>query len=852
MPQTGRWALMLLVLLFGLALCWPAAAEIPNLPPFDVPRIEGIRIDGNADDWADKGFRVDIMTAVDGRTLPPANFDPVFRLAWNEQGLLLLIVVRDDVATESNDENTLAQKDSIEIVLAAEFGGEDHYHLIIAPGFASESAGLRAKTFDWRKKEPKQPIAHEAVARRDNETGTVEILLPWSNLGILPERGAEAALQLLVNDADGDGPRFQAAWYPSAPPSGRTRAMHRIRLSSRPSRPVHLVAHSRYTEWADTKVDLVGVSLLDGKTAAILDGRTKLSEATLPMVDGRPRAELTFPMPDIGTPRGRLDVRVRGARIAQLFLLDADVWRAQRLMTMAPVFKPPVFSGTRFPSCDFPNPLLAQRLIGPYAITASYYDEDYNKVESAARPGRYGAVIEIIPEKGTALRRYATLYRQQNDFNVFSWWFLKPEMTVSLPRELGIDHAAILSQSVSIGRFMQWQLQDAFADDRESAIILAGLAETPPDSPHRDAYTDAYAMDRQWWVGLKRKLGGMESYYPHAFVCPYPNAGSTATTLRDGTPAEAGMKADVIDSIDAVCQAWVEESKEPFAVCVARHGVVFFERAYGERDGKPMTVDTPSWMASITKFLSGVLMMTLVDQGLVELDAPIDNYLPQLRGIKVETPLTIRHLYAHTNGLQLGLQPPRMFTDHWGDEMNDLEEVIAGYYPHLEVGTRHGYNGVGYALAGKIIEQITGEALPQFFQKHMWGPLGCSHTESTDMSARAFSTPRDIATFGQMLLNKGAYGDMRFFSEDTLRKLLPVKLAEYGKHPPDIEWGIGAVWMRDPGLGKNTFAHGAASAATFRIDPDNDLVIVMTRNRGGPAWGTYHPRFIQAIVEGME
>jgi CubicO group peptidase (beta-lactamase class C family) len=829
-----------------------AVGEDPKTPPFDVPRVDDIRIDGNADDWGEKGFRVEILTSVDGRTLPPANFDPAFRLAWNHEGLLVLISVRDDVSTENSDENTLFLKDSIEIVVAPQFGGDDHYHLVIAPGFAPGSAGVRTKAFDWRKKEPKEPLTYEAMARRDGEGGTVEVLLPWTNLGISPERGVETALQILVNDVDGDGPRFQAAWYPSAPPSGRTRAMHRIRLSSRPSRSVQLVAHGLYSEWAETKIGLVGVDSLEGNAAAIREGRTKLSETKLAKVEGRPRAEFTFPMPPAGATRGPLEVRIRGNRFARIALPDAEMWRAQRLMTMGPVFKPPVFSGARFPSCDFPNPLLAQRLLGPYSIRADFYDKDYNKVETAAQPGRYGAVIEIVPEKGRVLRRYATLFRQPSDFNVFSWWFLKPEMTVDLPRELGIDYGAIASQSASIGRFMQWQLQDALADDKESAVVLAGLAETPPNSGHRDAYSDAYAMDRQWWVGLKRKLGGMDSYYPHSFVCPYQNEGSAATTLRDGTPAEAGMKADVIDAIDAVCKAWIDESKEPFAVCVARHGVVFFERAYGERDGKPMTVDTPSWMASITKFLSGVLMMTLVDQGLVELDAPIDTYLPQLRGIEVETPLTIRHLYAHTNGLQLGLQPPRMFTDHWGDEMNDLEEVIAGYYPHLEVGTRHGYNGVGYALAGKIIEQVTGEALPQFFQKHLWGPLGCAHTESTDMSARAFSTPRDIATLGQMLLNKGAYGDMRFFGEGTYRKLLPVKLAEYGKHPPEIEWGIGAVWMRDPGLGTNTFAHGAASAATFRIDPDNDLVIVMTRNRGGPAWGTYHPQFIQAIVAGLE
>jgi CubicO group peptidase (beta-lactamase class C family) len=208
-------------------------------------------------------------------------------------------------------------------------------------------------------------------------------------------------------------------------------------------------------------------------------------------------------------------------------------------------------------------------------------------------------------------------------------------------------------------------------------------------------------------------------------------------------------------------------------------------------------------------------------------------------------------MYTHTNGLQLGLQPPRSYTDHWGDDMNDLDEVIAGYYPHLEVATRAGYNGVGYAVAGKVIESITGEALPQFFMHHLWGPLGCDNTDAVDMSARTFSVPLDIARFGQMWLNKGAYGNMRFFSEATYQKALPVKLQPYVKFETGAEWGIGCVWMRDPGLGKNTFGHGAASAAMLRIDPDHDLVIVMTRNSGGPQYGTYHPKFLQAIVDGL-
>ena len=206
---------------------------------------------------------------------------------------------------------------------------------------------------------------------------------------------------------------------------------------------------------------------------------------------------------------------------------------------------------------------------------------------------------------------------------------------------------------------------------------------------------------------------------------------------------------------------------------------------------------------------------------------------------------------SYDNHQGLGVQLPRASPDHGGDERNDLEEIVAGYYPCLEVGAGHAYNGTGYALGGKIIESMTGEALPQFFKRHLWAPLGCEHTDAIDGSAWTMSVPLDIAKFGQMLLNRGAYGKQRFFSEETFEKMLPVKLAPYVHFETEIEWGIGPVWTPEAGLSKRTFGHGAASGATLRIDPENDLVIVMTRNASGSQYAKYHPQFIQAIVESM-
>jgi len=109
-----------------------------------------------------------------------------------------------------------------------------------------------------------------------------------------------------------------------------------------------------------------------------------------------------------------------------------------------------------------------------------------------------------------------------------------------------------------------------------------------------------------------------------------------------------------------------------------------------------------------------------------------------------------------------------------------------------------------------------------------------------------------IAKIGQMLLNKGKYGNMQFFSEETFAKMLPSKLTDVLGPDTNIERGIGVTWFDGEGLGKGTFGHGAASSATLRIDPINDLVIVMTRNTAGTNFGKYHPQFMKAIVDGIE
>lgn len=838
-------------LVSGIVVMWGALAQAA---PVDVPFVESAPVDG-AGGWSDRATQVALFNGLIGGMPLPSDLDPKLAVAWTNEGLRLYIQVRDDVRDVAVDGKLPWEKDSIEIFVSKP-KADGFYQALVQPAETSSAAPLNVRFFGPRRATPAQEYAVTAVgASRVTGLGdggyTADILLPWSNLGTPPKEGDLISVQVVVNDADQQPGRVQMGWNSRPRTAEDTSAMQQVRLGGPQSRQSsETIVRADYDAFARLRVDVTATGRFEGRRVELRRGDAVLAADTLRPFRGRTARTLYVSLPPPGEDFAGLTVWADGAAVAEPELQPAELVRTRTVTALEFDFKPYVFRGTVLPEGDFANALLARQLLGAYTVQTTYYDKDYHVVQAAATPGRYGAVVEITPENGRPMKRFRTLFRIPDGRTGFGYTFWQSDGTLKLPEELELDPTVVQYQAESVGWYANRLFQDAMNRDAGAAVLLAGLSETPAATGRADAADNARALDRQWWVGLKRKLYGTEKGEP--FVCPKPIEGPPAPTVREGTAQEAGMKPESIGKIDAVCREWAEASGEPFGVCLVRHGVAFFHRAYGDYHGRPMDTTTRTWMASISKLLGGTQMMMLVDQGLVELDTPVDAYLPVLRGIEVAKPLTIRHLFTHTNGLRLGLTMRGFFPDHWGDEFNDFEELVAWAYPNLKVGEALEYNGAGYALAGKIIEQITGEAQPVYAKRHLLEPLGCRNTDIVDMSAYSRSVPMDMARIGQMLLNKGAYGDMRFFSEATFERMLPVKLTGILGPDTEVEWGIGPVKVNAPGFSAKTFGHGAASAATFFIDPENDLVVVMTRDSGGPRFAEFHPRFCAAIVEGIE
>ena len=835
-----------LLLLCGLTAISRAETAAPV---FNIPRLPDIQVDGDVTDWEVFGYRVEIMAGRDNELLPTNDFDAQFQLAWDDGGLLLLVLVRDDVAAEYGETNRLYRMDSVEIFMAEKVGSANRFQLYVAPGTDPKYGKLRTHFYDYRPEENRDPPLSVTAAAAAHAGGYVlEALLPWENLNLAPAPELELGFQLYINDSDGEGGYpdewFRLLWHPGWDSHLDPKKMHRVRLADRPSPPAQAVVRSRMLpNLGRAEVSVIGIPLLAGKSLAVRDDEAVLAATKLDRCMGRSSARVRIPFPAIGRDWADLRAVIAGGIVEPLGLPSAQMTRERELLSQRILFSPFCFAGTAFPQCEFEHPAAVEHLIGPYELETRHFDARFNEVTEPREPGRYGAVVLVVPQHGRPFRRFHTLFRLPERLE---WWNADFSVSFGLPDEFGIDPRVLKRYAGALEPEAGAFLSRAAREDPRAGAMFAGLSEARLKGPDIDAYNDLSATDRQWWVTLKRQL------WPAAgrteqFACPRPIEGEPAPTLRKGSAADAGMTRRGVGSIGAVCREWAANSDQAFAVCLARRGRIFLHKSYGVRDGRKMTVTTRSWMASITKLISGTAMMMLVDRGLADLDAPIGQYLPPFRGIAAKRALTIRRLYNHTNGLR----------GHWGDYDHDLEERVARLYPLLEVGERYEYNGAGYSIAGKIVEAVTGEALPQFYKKHLLDPLGCRHTEITDSSGGAESVPLDMARLAQMLLNRGAYGTHRFFSEQTFLRMLPVSLAGLPGGPD--EWGVGTRWCRAEtwwtplgGLSDEAFGHGAASSATFIVDPGNELVIVMTRNSAGANFTVYYEKFIRAVVDAME
>lgn len=215
---------------------------VDPLPTFDIPRLDGITIDGKVEDWGDGGFQAHSLVGEHGKMRPPENFDPSFRVGWNDKGLLLLVQVRDDVIYEAPGSGSeVWRADSVEILMTTSRGMKEYYQFDTSTGADPKYPELRTHFWDKRGEIADTELTAETAAAKTRNGYLVEMLLPWKNLEIKPALGTVVGLQMFINDSDGHGgyPKhwFRALWHQGGHPGYNPEAYHQIRLALEPSRP---------------------------------------------------------------------------------------------------------------------------------------------------------------------------------------------------------------------------------------------------------------------------------------------------------------------------------------------------------------------------------------------------------------------------------------------------------------------------------------------------------------------------------------------------------------------------------------------------------------------------------------
>jgi serine-type D-Ala-D-Ala carboxypeptidase/endopeptidase len=177
-------------------------------------------------------------------------------------------------------------------------------------------------------------------------------------------------------------------------------------------------------------------------------------------------------------------------------------------------------------------------------------------------------------------------------------------------------------------------------------------------------------------------------------------------------------------------------------------------------------------IASASKWLTSATVMTLVDQGKLQLDDPISKYLPVFTGKKAA--ITIRQALSHTSGL-----PPNDCAGDPGVSLAACVKQIAAVTDSVvPPGTAFRYTSVGFVIVGRIIEKVTGMSFEEAFDQQIARTVGMNNTEFVhakgthpDPAGSATSNLDDYANFVQMLARRGLVGSRRVLSEVSVNEI---------------------------------------------------------------------------------
>lgn len=375
-----------------------------------------------------------------------------------------------------------------------------------------------------------------------------------------------------------------------------------------------------------------------------------------------------------------------------------------------------------------------------------------------------------------------------------------------------------------------------------------------------------------------------------------PALGKTAnpkvSSIVKGDAAALGFDPAKLEAARAGLKGDVETGKIAGAyLLVGRKGKVVFQEGFGVQgpgQTAPMTEETIFRIFSMTKPVVSVVAMTLVEQGKLDIDAPVSKYLPEYANLKVwkadgtsepaTKPMLVRHLMSHTSGLIYGfIQPTTPLAKAWdagGENRMDLTnreyaKVVANLPLRGEPGTAW-YYGRSTDILGAVVEVAGGKPLDVLVKDRITGPLGMTDTAFYQPESKRArfaealaprnagaipniyydyakptpflsaggglsSTAEDYLRFALMLANDGEYKGVRVLKKETLLRMrqdeTTPEIRRAGVFFPGagMGFGLGFSLVTDDKIqrpGNGTFSWWGIGGTEFWVDPKNEVFMI--------------------------
>lgn len=256
-------------------------------------------------------------------------------------------------------------------------------------------------------------------------------------------------------------------------------------------------------------------------------------------------------------------------------------------------------------------------------------------------------------------------------------------------------------------------------------------------------------------------------------------------------------------TIDEYVQAQIDGSRIPgVAIAIVEGDQIVHARGFGELngDGGAITAQTPFPLGSLTKSFTALSVMQLAEAGKLDLDAPVQRYIPwfQVADPAASSRITIRHLLNQTSGLSrwTGIMP---VLEERRDSLEETVRNLATVELNRPVGASYEYSNANFVVLGLVVETVSGQSYADYVQQHIFAPLDMRHsytshtqgqqhgmvtlhrywfgvpvaTEMADLPGQAptgylVSSAEDMAHYLAMYLNAGSFAAQTILSPEGI------------------------------------------------------------------------------------